>query len=605
MHRIAKWHREAPDRGLFEDQRWRNMLGYLEQNMATSGWQTRHLSGTLWSFATLKHNGPNLDRVLEQTQQRLPEFTCIDMALTAWSIATLKMEPPGLYDKISKLAVPRMAEFQPQALANMMWATATLKKENDALVRNAAVVASRHLDAGLEFKPHEYSTMVWSLVLTQAREECLFSRISDHVVRRVTEFGPQELTNTAWAFASLGIRTSGLFEALGQECQKKLRHFNMQNLTNVAWAYTHLKVGSQELLTEIAQMAHSRIGEMNVQDLAQLALSLVFTRRGGQGGEGLQGDAKTEEEPGVLGTRELTLALVKEVTIAMVRKIRTAGSTYPDDAWIVHDLVLVWMDEQSAAGLLGDTWKVLDAYMTGLHDTVLDFLRSTPLLARAQPCGSVVQSAHVPIYEQSFRELDLRSLGIKFTGRLLASLGIAESSQDGFVASARVQLAAEKAGLLRQDPGAGSQNWCLFTYRLESDAAAGGLVAEETKGLKVRSCGNDPAALDLLDPPREAHLVAVRLSNDRLNHRRRDAEFRALAHCAGVLRTLIPDADTLMAERVRWGDRLHGWIRLYVTEVPCLSCLGAMVQFTKRFPRVELCVAYPGSEKFSHKAGHF
>merc|ERR1712242_421205 len=100
---------------------------------------------------------------------------------------------------------------------------------------------------------------------------------------------------------------------------------------------------------------------------------------------------------------------------------------------------------------------------------------------------------------------------------------------------------------------------------------------------------------ELLDPPFEAHLTAVKLSNDRLNHRRRDAEFRALAHAAGVLRALFPDADDLMVQRIWWGKRVQGWVQIHVTEVPCLSCLGAMVQFSKRFPHVDLRVSYPGS----------
>merc|ERR1712217_377541 len=93
-----------------------------------------------------------------------------------------------------------------------------------------------------------------------------------------------------------------------------------------------------------------------------------------------------------------------------------------------------------------------------------------------------------------------------------------------------------------------------------------------------------------------AHLTAVKLSNDRLNHRKRDAEFRALAHTAGVLRALLPNADLLMAERIWWGKSVRGRLQIYVTEVPCLSCLGAMIQFTKRFPDVSLRVSYPGSD---------
>merc|ERR1712107_268001 len=104
--------------------------------------------------------------------------------------------------------------------------------------------------------------------------------------------------------------------------------------------------------------------------------------------------------------------------------------------------------------------------------------------------------------------------------------------------------------------------------------------------------GGDRVAHNLLEPPREAHLVAVKLSNDRLTHRRRDAEFRALSHVAGVLRNLLPEADELMSRRIMWGDYVEGWFRMYVTEVPCLSCIGAMVQFTKRFPRVNLRVTF-------------
>ena len=186
------------------------------------------------------------------------------------SIATLKMDPPGLYDRISALSIARIREFQPQSLSNIAWATATLRKENDALVRNVAVVVSKQIDAGVDFRPHEYSTLVWSMVLTQAREDFLFERISKKIVQRVGDFGPQELTNAAWAFAALGIRPEGLFEAIGEECRIKLSYFNTQNITNLAWAYTHLEVGSPQLMTEVAEAARARIKDMNVQDPARL-----------------------------------------------------------------------------------------------------------------------------------------------------------------------------------------------------------------------------------------------------------------------------------------------------------------------------------------------
>merc|ERR1711972_87416 len=97
--------------------------------------------------------------------------------------------------------------------------------------------------------------------------------------------------------------------------------------------------------------------------------------------------------------------------------------------------------------------------------------------------------------------------------------------------------------------------WCFFRFQV-SAVVKGETVSAEEHGIQVRSCGGDPVALTLLDPPFEAHLVAVKLSNDRLNHRKRDAEFRAMAHVAGVLRRLLPDADSRMAERIWWGKQV-------------------------------------------------
>merc|ERR1712166_725247 len=99
-------------------------------------------------------------------------------------------------------------------------------------------------------------------------------------------------------------------------------------------------------------------------------------------------------------------------------------------------------------------------------------------------------------------------------------------TDEKFTASAKAKLDVERADLLLVEPGAGSQNYCLFCFTLEAVQPFGPVTgrAEEVKGIIVRSCGSDPTAFELLDPPREAHFVAVKLSNDRLNHRRRDAE---------------------------------------------------------------------------------
>eukprot|EP00913_Durusdinium_trenchii_P006602 g6201.t1 len=440
---------------------------------------------------------PHLHKVMQEVEKRLPEFTCVDLALTAWPLRPHQQAFPGLYCRIPATS-----------LSKHHVGHSHLEERERGLAVGLAV----------DFRPHEYSTMVWSMVITQAREECLFSRVSGHVLRRVSEFGPQERCEVEVGRSSptppgpspLWASAPRAFRSLGKR---------VQNLTNVAWAYSHLAVGSEELLSDVARIAHARIHEMNVQDLAQLALTLVFTRRSGLDSS----DRPCRKWVG--GGKKASLP-----------EMRVQHGWTPDDAWIVHDLVMVWMEESEAEKLLGDAWRALDAYMDRLYHQVMDFLRTTPLLARVQ-------------------RLALLSLGIKYTGLLLEELGLMDRSMDGLTETARERLAEERQQMLRQergDPGAGSQNWCLFRFHLHSELRE----AQELEGIRVRSCGGDPLALELLDPPREdgAHLVAVKLSNDRLNHRRRDAEFRAIAHLAGVLRSLIPDADRLMQERVVWGN---------------------------------------------------
>eukprot|EP00971_Amphidinium_carterae_P059060 1167803-Amphidinium_carterae.1 len=325
LHRIARWHRDAPKGALFSDSRWRSALTHVSRNAPQ--FHTRHLSNALWSLATLSHRGPELGCLLDVASHRLDEFTCVDLALTAWSLATLKTDGQGMYECISVNAIRSMSQFQPSALSNIAWATATLRKENDALIRNVATRTTAQLASGATFRPHELANLAWAMVLTQAREDSFFLSLAEHVIRDAPQFGPQELTNTLWAFSAISVCSMELMEVLESECQAKLHLFNTQNLTNLAWSYTRVKTAKDSgqhnrMMAEVAKAAAKRMPEMNMQDLAQLALSMVCVRRNiGSGSPSMFGD-ETESRN-----------LVMQVIEAVVQKLHHAGLTYPDDAW--------------------------------------------------------------------------------------------------------------------------------------------------------------------------------------------------------------------------------------------------------------------------------
>jgi hypothetical protein len=115
-----------------------------------------------------------------------------------------------------------------------------------------------------------------------------------------------------------------------------------------------------------------------------------------------------------------------------------------------------------------------------------------------------------------------------------------------------------------------------------------------------------------------AGLVHVKLHHDRVDHRAWDAEFRAMARTAAAARALLGDPDgvqqaqELLANGARTGDEIprgsfqgdeaqvEGLLELFMTEVPCLSCMCAMAQFRRRFPRITLRVLWDGLPPEAH-----
>ncbi|CAE7274486.1 unnamed protein product, partial [Symbiodinium necroappetens] len=178
-------------------------------------------------------------------------------------------------------------------------------------------------------------------------------------------------------------------------------------------------------------------------------------------------------------------------------------------------------------------------------------------------------------------------------------------------------VAAARAGTIEQSTSKGQtrvdgrgerQNWCFFRASVHVPAAQP-LVATETGRLlnssvvKYREdCGG---------------FIHVKLHHDRVDHRAWDAEFRAMARTAAAARALLqvptlrPEEASVQAqEMLRTGARpeaelprvvtrdaeasVQGQLQLFMTEVPCLSCIGAMVQFRRRFPNIALRIHWEG-----------
>lgn len=230
-------------------------------------------------------------------------------------------------------------------------------------------------------------------------------------------------------------------------------------------------------------------------------------------------------------------------------------------------------------------------------------------------------------FQEAVQAFGIRGLGGEETWRLLQDLGVRRAAHSMAEASsaavAALSAAATRTTHTVSEPGRGErQNWCFFKSSVCLRCSGiQALNAEEPGRLlnsSVVSYREDTAGL-----------VAVKLHHDRVDHRAWDAEFRAMARTAAAARTLLlarrgqqsdtPSAEAAAVELFRSGARVlepsspeaetpispngatreeeavvEGTLQLYMTEVPCLSCICAMAQFRKRFPMIRLEVAWDG-----------
>lgn len=177
---------------------------------------------------------------------------------------------------------------------------------------------------------------------------------------------------------------------------------------------------------------------------------------------------------------------------------------------------------------------------------------------------------------QHLKALGLTTLGAHGTVQLLSMLGLQSD-------------AARSGPVLKAWPGPmehGPQVRCLLQYHLllSTRCAGGGapgsspehvhkVVAESER---ILVSGGTPEA-EGTGPGLEA--VPLRFPRDR------DAEFLALTAVVAAVRREV-------AEMGANNCNVHGTVMLHASHTPCLSCVGAMVQFRNMFPTVRLAVSF-------------
>lgn len=183
----------------------------------------------------------------------------------------------------------------------------------------------------------------------------------------------------------------------------------------------------------------------------------------------------------------------------------------------------------------------------------------------ASKCGqSLPSSSQATAYQQSMEKAEIVTLGVSHTIAFLRRFGLLCPADDPFIREGRKQILDFRANVARTDPTSRTifhRAQCAWQLSIRGNHSGGEALADG-----IFESGEPTAE----GHPDNHHLVVCRLRHPREG----DAEVRALCAAMGT--------SVLKGGRCPPGLVLN----LHLSDVPCLSCLGATLQFGFRFPGV-------------------
>jgi len=606
----------------------------------------QQLSNSAWACAVLLHHDATLlRRICDYAAQRLGGFTTQNVANTVWALGTLGYQHDELLSLVVVYAEINFRDFSPQDLANMIWAFARLQRPCDRLFQVVVPESLVRLDT---FQAQNMSNLIWGCATILYRDESTILSIASMASKRVEEFSTQELSNLTWGMATLNLASEAWLEESGAEMARRSRDCCPQDLSNTIWAYGTLKYKRNEHLRAINWEVMRQIELFSPQGLSNVAwglsaieyrdiktlvcISEEVIRR--------PLDQMMPPDISTLLYSFAVLAWMHEGALAKLRRaVRYSFSSFASRdvanvSWALVTLshrddeifrmlftkAVELMPEFSVQGLCNIAWAFVrfgidvpratalgiaeqtvsrraelddepgdalllsdavcsewsmhvpkafydECHMIGWEQyaTVLAFLEdmsNIPALGAAPP--------EVERYQCRLTGLRIIQLGRRLTVELLRRFGMLEESWEtiGGLRPLREQwLLEELTKIEPTDASLQHKTTCAWELKRCRHGIGAG-----SNGPQIAVSGTPMNA--------ETRFVSCVVEHPRAS----DAEFQVVNRAAEHILSGGSGDDT--------GGGVSGILQMDVSEIPCLSCLGALRQFQKAFPGVTLRVSF-------------
>eukprot|EP00933_Yihiella_yeosuensis_P040250 TRINITY_DN34511_c0_g1_i3.p1 TRINITY_DN34511_c0_g1~~TRINITY_DN34511_c0_g1_i3.p1 ORF type:complete len:347 (+),score=31.75 TRINITY_DN34511_c0_g1_i3:754-1794(+) len=215
-------------------------------------------------------------------------------------------------------------------------------------------------------------------------------------------------------------------------------------------------------------------------------------------------------------------------------------------------------------------------------EITVELRRRVASLARRLP--STLEDESREAYPRLMSNLRTATLGIQGSGLLLTWADIPSLPEeiDGFHSRATRTI----SGLGRTS----SRSTSEATHSFAEWNVRNVLKSTRLNGAMIRTSGNQDAALKVTQMPlRPVRLTASSYFIDR----RLCSEFQLLSALTNEMLTLTEDGSSSTPFPPVPLHIIDGNVSLMVSRPPCVSCLGALVQFKRLFPEVDFSVGFP------------
>uniref|UniRef100_A0A7S4T011 RNA-editing substrate-binding complex 6 protein domain-containing protein n=1 Tax=Alexandrium monilatum TaxID=311494 RepID=A0A7S4T011_9DINO len=500
---------------------WVQMVSIQTQRRIRD-FEPQHVSNTLWACARMQLKDPlMLQALLGRAIEDIPRSCPLDVSIVTWACATLKLKEVEWLRAVVRARL-EFADFSPQNMSNFVWGLATLSFRNDNMVLAVGREAARKIQ---DFIPQELSNFAWALATLDLCDNLMLRAVAEEVDRRVDilhTWDPQSLSNMMWAYATLAVKDDPLFRNLLDASIARMADHDPQNLANSSWAAAMVSFRCSRFLDAVAESTVRQISSCQTLHLAQLAFA--FTRCC------------------FPGERHGLMRAMLEETMGRVEEFA------PQSLFDVHDALLHFGTLTTAPNPIE---RCLNIHYDGLVARMEAFAKQC---ARGLP--TVAQAMD---YRRTIEQLDIVTLGVPHTIAFLRHFGLLCPEDDPFIKDARRQIQAWRDAEAVKDPVSRSifhRAQCAWQLGLRGDAS--GALADGVFESGEPTNGG----------PDRHGLVVCRLRHPREG----DAEIQAL--CAALCTSAFKSGKAVQ------GLGLH----LHLSDVPCVSCLGATLQFSFRYP---------------------